>query len=210
MLVIQLSFSDSGMPVKSYYYFSYESVLDFLRESTPRLREWMKHSAHECSALREVHIVLDTNKTYSKRRDYLFSFNLNLDLFTLALENLYFNTLDQEKVQGKSLGCIKSLGTPHPRTPIQGATAKGWKSRGLPTPDLGLYSRQRLISSPHTLTLLILIDILISIGRSTFDDNCMPPYKGRKLVSCCETTLWNLIHKYICWLWLLMVVALMK
>ncbi len=60
----------------------------------------------------------------------------------MALENLYFNTLDREKVQGKSLGCIKSLGTPHPRTPIQGATAKGWKSRmrlgsrGLPTPAL--------------------------------------------------------------------------
>ncbi len=100
------------------------------------------YSAWECSALREVHIVLDTNKTYPKLRDYLFSFNLNLDLFTLALENLYFNTLDREKVQGKSLGCIKSLGTPHPHTPIQGATAKGWKcrmrlgSRGLPTPDL--------------------------------------------------------------------------
>ncbi len=100
------------------------------------------YSAWECSALREAHIVLYTNKTYPKRRDYLFSFNLNLDLFTLALENLYFNTLDREKVQGKSLGCIKSLGTPHPRTPIQGATAKGWKSRmrlrsrGLPTPDL--------------------------------------------------------------------------
>ncbi len=101
------------------------------------------YSAWECSALREVHIVLDTNKTFPKRRDYLFSFNLNLDLFTLALENLYFNTLDREKVQGKSLSCIKSLGTPHPRTPIQGATAKGWKSRmrlgslGLPTPGLG-------------------------------------------------------------------------
>ncbi len=56
--------------------------------------------------LRDVHIVLNTNKTYSKRRDYLFSFNLNLDLFTLALENFLFNTLDIEKVQGKSLCCI--------------------------------------------------------------------------------------------------------
>ncbi len=143
MLVIQLSYSDSGMPVKRYYYFSYESVLDFLRESAPRASRMNKtYSAWECSALREVHIVLDTNKTYPKWRDYLFSFNLNLDLFTLALENLYFNTLDREKVQGKSLGCIKSLGTPPPRTPIQGATAKGWKSRmrlgsrGLPTPAL--------------------------------------------------------------------------
>ncbi len=37
--------------------------------------------------LRDVHIVLDTNKIYPKRRGYLFSFNLNLDLLTLALEN---------------------------------------------------------------------------------------------------------------------------
>ncbi len=28
----------------------------------------------------------------------------------MALENLYFNTLDREKMQGKSLGCIKSWG----------------------------------------------------------------------------------------------------
>ncbi len=47
---------------------------------------------------------------YPKRRDYLFSFNLNLDSLTLEFENLSFNTLDQEKVQGKSLGCIKSRG----------------------------------------------------------------------------------------------------
>ncbi len=58
--------------------------------------------------LRDVHIVLDMNKTYPKRRDYLFSFNLYLDLLILALENLYFNTLDREKLQGKSLGCIKN------------------------------------------------------------------------------------------------------
>ncbi len=65
MLVIQLSYSDSGMPVKSYYYFSYESVLDFLRESAPpasRMNE--TYNAWECSALRDVHIVLDTNITY--------------------------------------------------------------------------------------------------------------------------------------------------
>ncbi len=62
--------------------------------------------------LRDVHIVLDTNKTYPKRCDYLFSFNLNLDLLTLALEILYFNTHDLEKVQGKSLACIKSSGGP--------------------------------------------------------------------------------------------------
>ncbi len=70
------------MTVKLMYYFSYVSILDFLR------------------------ILLDTNKTYPKRRDYLFSFNLNLYLLTLALENLSFNTFDIEKVQGKSLGCI--------------------------------------------------------------------------------------------------------
>ncbi len=99
------------------------------------------YSAREYSALRDVHIILDTNKTYPKQRDYLFSFNLNLDLLTLALENLYFNTLDLEKVQGKSLGCIKSQGDTSPAycTPaLQGATEEGWKrrmrlaSRGLP------------------------------------------------------------------------------
>ncbi len=66
---------------------------------------------------------------YPKRRDYLFSFNLNVDLLTLALENLYFNTLDLEKLQGKCLGCIKSWGDTspiyvHPPT-LQGATAEG-------------------------------------------------------------------------------------
>ncbi len=40
--------------------------------------------------------VMFTNKTYSKWRDYLFSFNVNLDVFTLALGNLYFNTVDWE------------------------------------------------------------------------------------------------------------------
>ncbi len=75
MLVIQLCYSNSGMPVKRYYYFSYESVLDFLRESALWLRECMKHTARECSALRDVHIVLDINKTYPKQRDYLFSCN---------------------------------------------------------------------------------------------------------------------------------------
>ncbi len=95
------------------------------------------YSAWECSALRDVHIILDTNKTYPKQRDYIFSFNL--DLLTLAHENFYFSTLDLEKVQGKSLGCIKSRGDTSPAycTPtLQGATAEGWKSRGLPTPAL--------------------------------------------------------------------------
>ncbi len=74
------------------------------------------YSAWECSALRDVHIVLDTNKTHPKRRYYIFSFNLKLYLLTLALENLYFNTLDREKVQGKSLGCIKSRGDTYARS----------------------------------------------------------------------------------------------
>ncbi len=112
--------------------------------SASRMNE--TYSAWECSALCDVHIILYTIKTYSKRRDYLFSFNLSLDLLTLALENLYFNPLDLEKVQGKSLGCIKSQGDTSPAycTPtLQGATAEGWKSRmrlascGLPTPALG-------------------------------------------------------------------------
>ncbi len=68
------------------------------------------YSAWECSALRGVHIVLDNNKTHPKRRYYILSFNLKLYLLILALENLYFNTLNREKVQGKSLGCIKSRG----------------------------------------------------------------------------------------------------
>ncbi len=44
MIVIQLSYSDSRMPVKRYYYYLYESVLDFLRESALWLRERMKSS----------------------------------------------------------------------------------------------------------------------------------------------------------------------
>ncbi len=50
------------------------------------------------------------NKTHPKRHYYIFCFNLKLYLLTLALENLYFNTIDQEKGQGKILGCIKSRG----------------------------------------------------------------------------------------------------
>ncbi len=58
--------------------------------------------------------------------DYLFSFNLYL--LPLAHEDLCFNTLDLEKVQGKSLGCINSRGHTSPAycTPmLQGATAEG-------------------------------------------------------------------------------------
>ncbi len=124
--------------------------------SASRMNE--TYSAWECSALCDVHIILYTIKTYSKRRDYLFSFNLNLDLLTLALENLYFNPLDLEKVQGKSLGCIKSRGGTSPAycTPtLQGATAEGWKSRmrlascGLPTPALGKHSLHWIIEHKY-------------------------------------------------------------
>ncbi len=79
--------------------------------------------------LRDVHIVLDTN---------LLSFNLNLDLLTFALENLSFNTFDLEKVQGKSLGCIKSRGT-HPLRvvhPRYRERPQRDERRGLPTSAL--------------------------------------------------------------------------
>ncbi len=147
MLVIQLSYSDM-MPIKRYYYFSYESVLDFLRESALWLREWLKHAVREGKSVqRYVMFIsfLDINKTYPKQRDYLFFFNLNLDLLTLAHENFHFNTLDLEKVQGKNLGCIKSWGDPslvYCTPTLQGATAEGWKSpmrlARLPTPALGI------------------------------------------------------------------------
>ncbi len=68
--------------------------------------------------------MLDTNKTYPKRRDYLFSFNLNLDLLTLAHENLYFKTLDLEKVL--KVGVTPPLRMVHPRY-------RGMKE--MPTPD---------------------------------------------------------------------------
>ncbi len=96
MLVIQLSYSDSGMPVKSYHYFSRESVLGFLRERCLWLRERTKHAARE-SVQRSVMFTSFTDKTHPKRRYYIFSFNLKLYLLTLALENLYFNTLDRER-----------------------------------------------------------------------------------------------------------------
>ncbi len=59
------------------------------------------YTALECSALHNVHIVLHTNKTYPKRCDYLVSFNLNLDLFTLALKNLYVKILARKKCRGR-------------------------------------------------------------------------------------------------------------
>ncbi len=70
MLVIQLSYSDSGMPVRSYY-FGLSA-----RERPPASSMNETYSAWECSVLHDVHIVLDMNKTYPKRRDkpFLFSF----------------------------------------------------------------------------------------------------------------------------------------
>ncbi len=88
----------------------------------------MKHAARE-SVQRSMMFTsfCIRIKRIPKRHYYLFSFNLNLYLLTLALENLYFNTLDREKVQGKSLGCINSRGDTSPAycTPtLQGATAE--------------------------------------------------------------------------------------
>ncbi len=78
--------------------------------------------------------LLDTNKTYPKRSDYLFSFILNLDLFTLALENLHFNTLDQKKVQGMSLGYIKSQ---RDTSSALHTHATGSRRRGMKEPHAG-------------------------------------------------------------------------
>ncbi len=101
VLVIQLSYSDSGMPVKSYYYFSMSPFWTFCT----RAPSGFKNERN----IQRVRVLLYLYFTI-KRRYYIFSFNLKLYLLTLALENLYFNTLDREKVQGKSLGCIKSRG----------------------------------------------------------------------------------------------------
>ncbi len=128
MFVIQLSYSDSEMPVKRYYYSHMSLFWIFCMRVCPlasRMNE--THSAWECSALRD-----DMNKTHPKWHDYLFSFNLNLDLLTMALENLYFNTLDWEKVQGKCLACIKSRGDHLPRVLYIHAT--GSHCRGMKEP----------------------------------------------------------------------------
>ncbi len=56
--------------------------------------------------------------------------NVNLDLLTLAHENFHLNTLYLEKVQGKSLGCIKSRGETSPcvlYTHATGSHRKGMK-----------------------------------------------------------------------------------
>ncbi len=149
MLVIQLCYSNSGMPVKRYYYFSYESVLDFLRESALWLRGCMKHtlSVHTLSVQRSV--------TFTSFWIWIKRIQNNVTIFSLVIRSrfthigpwkkLKFNTLYQEKVQRKCLGCIKSQGDHLPLyfiPTLQEATGDGWKSRmwlasrGLPTPDL--------------------------------------------------------------------------
>ncbi len=111
MLVIQHIYSHSGCLTN--FLLQTSSVSPFwtfcARAPSGFENEW---NLWECSVLRDVHIVLDMNKTYQKQRDYIFSLNLNVDLLTLAHENFYFSTLDLEKVQGKCLGCFG--GTPPP------------------------------------------------------------------------------------------------
>ncbi len=103
--------------------------MDFLRESALWLRECMKHEARE-SVQRSVMFTSFCIRIKRIQNDVtiFFYFNINLYLLTLALENLYFNTLDLEKVQAKSLGCIKSRGETSPAycaPTLQGATAEG-------------------------------------------------------------------------------------
>ncbi len=77
MLIIQLSYSDSVIPVKSYYYFSWVRFgLSALDERIHRV--WMKHTARE-SVQRSV--TFTSCWIRIKWLDYLFSFNLNLDRF---------------------------------------------------------------------------------------------------------------------------------
>ncbi len=115
--------------------------MDFLRESALCLRECMKHAARE-SVQRSMMFTsfCIRIKRLPKRHYYLFSFNLNLYLLTLALENLYFNTLDREKVQGKSLGCIKSRGGTPPLRIVHPRYREPPQRRGLPTPGLAYFT----------------------------------------------------------------------
>ncbi len=129
MIVIQLnqlSYSDRRMPVKRYYYFLYESVLDFLRESALWLRERMKHARVRVRVFSAPQIKRFQNDVTC----FLFKFKC---IFThIGPWNFYFNTLDIEKVQGKCLSCIKCRGDTFPAycTPtLHGASAEGWNSR---------------------------------------------------------------------------------
>ncbi len=105
MLVIQLRYSNSGMPVTSYYTSHMSLFWTFwVRAPSGFESEWNIQRVRVFSA------------PWCSHRDYIFSFNLNLDLFTWPLKNsnlTYFNI--PKKVQGKSLGFIKSRGTPPPR-----------------------------------------------------------------------------------------------
>ncbi len=93
MLVIQLSYSDSRMPVKCFYYFSMSPFWTFCTKAPSSFENERN--------MKRVRVFSALNKTHPKRRYYLFSFNLNLYLLRLAIDNLYLNTLDREKVQGK-------------------------------------------------------------------------------------------------------------
>ncbi len=109
-------------------FIKYSLKIQWWRERHLASRMYETCIAWEFSALCDVHIVLHTNKTHPKRRYYLFSFNLNLYLLTLALENLSFNTLD--RVQGKSLGCFNNRGdtsTAYCTPTLQRATTEGCK-----------------------------------------------------------------------------------
>ncbi len=62
-----------GWYVISFYF--YESVLDFLLEGALLLRVWLKHAAHECWALRDVHIIsglIQTKPQLMHRLSHLF------------------------------------------------------------------------------------------------------------------------------------------
>ncbi len=87
---------------------------------------------------------------------YILSFNLKLYLLTLALENLYFNTLDREKVQGKSLGCIKSWGDTY---------ATGSHRIGMKEPHV---AREPRVSDPWTSCLLTHILLKYWLFISTY------------------------------------------
>ncbi len=101
----------------------------------------------------------------------------------MALENLYFNTLDREKVQGKSLGCIKGWGDtyatrshrrgmkeshvarePRVADPCPRATKESVVSRGL---------MDRALDSSSELNLYCIccnMSYLVKSGSATYDN----------------------------------------
>ncbi len=101
MLVIQLSYSDSVIPVNVTITFLWVRFGLSARERplASRMNETCESESVQCS------VMFTSFWIRNKRCDYLFSLNLNVDLLTLALE---------------SLGCIQSRGgtpPPHPREP---------------------------------------------------------------------------------------------